>query len=430
MQPYRNEFLDTADAIGARICRDALWSGPRCNWIGASMAPVDGMWQTVQNTLGPDVYSGTSGIALFLGRLASATGDRVFRATALGALRHALTHVERIPPAMFFSLYSGVTGIDYASIAVGEALGAPELIETALASLDTSLRVASRPHELDVVSGLASAIPALLSVHHRYHRPRLLDLAIRLGENVAASAIPSGAGTSWPNAAMSPTHNLTGFSHGTAGFAWALLELSAVTGDQPMRDLAEAAMRYERSLFSVAHDNWPDLRDFGGGGTDPGYTMAWCHGAPGIGLSRLRTAEIFPDDPALRVDADAALRATRRDVQWSIGNLMQTNFSLCHGLSGNAELLLCAGVMRGSREDRALADEAGRAGIRAFEENGAIWPCGVNGGGSTPALMLGHAGIGYFFLRLADPDCVPPVVIVLADADRRAMLRWSTDVAA
>ena len=35
------------------------------------------------------------------------------------------------------------------------------------------------------------------------------------------------------------------------------------------------------------------------------------------------------------------------------------------------------------------------------------------GGGETPGLMLGLAGIGYFYLRLFDPDGVPPVLIVL-----------------
>ena len=28
------KFLETADRLGARICRDAIWAGGRCNWIG------------------------------------------------------------------------------------------------------------------------------------------------------------------------------------------------------------------------------------------------------------------------------------------------------------------------------------------------------------------------------------------------------------
>ena len=37
--------------------------------------------------------------------------------------------------------------------------------------------------------------------------------------------------------------------------------------------------------------------------------MAWCHGAPGIGLSRLRALELLADD-RYRPAAEAAVRAT------------------------------------------------------------------------------------------------------------------------
>jgi hypothetical protein len=32
------------------------------------------------------------------------------------------------------------------------------------------------------------------------------------------------------------------------------------------------------------------------------------------------------------------------------------------------------------------------------------WPCGIPGAGEAPGLMLGTAGIGYFYLRLAKPE--------------------------
>jgi len=33
--------LSLADYFANRLCRDALWSGSRCNWLGDSMEPVD-----------------------------------------------------------------------------------------------------------------------------------------------------------------------------------------------------------------------------------------------------------------------------------------------------------------------------------------------------------------------------------------------------
>jgi hypothetical protein len=44
------------------------------------------------------------------------------------------------------------------------------------------------------------------------------------------------------------------------------------------------------------------------------------------------------------------------------------------------------------------------------------WPCGVPGGGESPSLMLGLAGIGHFYLRLYDPASVPSVLLVKPEA--------------
>ena len=94
MSAGRDEaFLETAAFLGRRICRDALWAGPRCNWLGDSMEFVDNNWGVVHRALGPDLYGGTSGIALFLAALHGATGERLFRTTAEGAIAHgALAH--------------------------------------------------------------------------------------------------------------------------------------------------------------------------------------------------------------------------------------------------------------------------------------------------------------------------------------------------
>jgi lantibiotic modifying enzyme len=41
------------------------------------------------------------------------------------------------------------------------------------------------------------------------------------------------------------------------------------------------------------------------------------------------------------------------------------------------------------------------------------WPCGAPGGAETPNLMLGLAGIGYFYLRLYDPIHTPSLLMVI-----------------
>jgi type 2 lantibiotic biosynthesis protein LanM len=401
-------FLETAAFLGRRLCRDALWAGERCNWLGDSMEFVEGEWRVVHRALGPDLYGGTSGVALFLASLHRFTGEPLFRVTAEGAMAHALAHVEEVPPPQRLAFYAGWTGIAHALA----SLDAPASADKTSALIAAAAREAREPG-LDVISGAAGAIPALLHLRRDGKRDDLLAIAIRLGEHLVATARKSDAGWSWNTLEGQSTRDLTGFSHGAAGIAWALLELFAATGDSRFREAAERGFAYERQWFSPEHDNWPDFRSIAapaGGGDAPGYAMAWCHGAPGIGLSRLRAYEILDSDTARR-EAEAAIRATIRLLTHpALGP--QSDYALCHGRAGNAELLIYAAEVLGDGTARAAAETVGRQGIEAFCRHDLPWPCGVPGGGENPSLMLGLAGIGYFYLRLHDPAGVPSVLIV------------------
>jgi hypothetical protein len=67
----------------------------------------------------------------------------------------------------------------------------------------------------------------------------------------------------------------------------------------------------------------------------PVYAVGWCHGAPGIGLSRLRAFELTGDEQYQR-EARLALRATSRALRDST----LTGFSLCHGILGTRNYYL------------------------------------------------------------------------------------------
>jgi lantibiotic modifying enzyme len=150
--------------------------------------------------------------------------------------------------------------------------------------------------------------------------------------------------------------------------------------------------------------------------------MAWCHGAPGIGLSRRRAAEILAQvngdsdagvaaATACRDEAAAAARATARSLRDPAA--ATTSHCRCHGALGNCELFLRdhQGEPGNENGDTRIPEAVARRGIELFEQRDLPWPCGVNGGGETPGLLLGTAGIGYAMLRLYDP-AVPSVLLV------------------
>ena len=146
---------------------------------------------------------------------------------------------------------------------------------------------------------------------------------------------------------------------------------------------------------------WADLR-YVAAGEPARYMAAWCNGATGIGLSRLRILRHY-HDPALLRDAGAAVRATLRK---GFGN----NHCLCHGDLGSLELLLEASRGLGDPAwGRELSEQTSRV-FASIEENG--WICGLPLAVESPGLMEGIAGIGYGLLRLAAPDRVPSVMLL------------------
>jgi lantibiotic modifying enzyme len=173
--------------------------------------------------------------------------------------------------------------------------------------------------------------------------------------------------------------------------AWALLELASFTGEERFKTTAMDAIAYERSLFSPEAGNCPDLRDFvdtqRGGAANNGrdkqkFMMAWCHGAPGIGLA----------------------------LQTTMAQGFGRNHSLCHGDLGNLELLLQASEVLDTPYWRVQANRIAAMVIESFGRHGYL--CGVPLGVEVPGLMTGLAGIGYELLRLAEPQRVPAVLVL------------------
>jgi lantibiotic modifying enzyme len=98
---------------------------------------------------------------------------------------------------------------------------------------------------------------------------------------------------------------------------------------------------------------------------------------------------------------------TAESLEWLDG------FCLCHGVAGNASQLVYASQVLGEERWIAAAETSAMQGAERFERSGAPWICGLaTKGNEVPGLMLGLAGIGYFYLWLADPERTPSVLIV------------------
>jgi len=421
-EPSRGFFLQAASVIARRLSRTATWSGDSCTWDVQKPGPgpmSDRRWRCVPAS--GELYQGSAGIGLFLAEVGTREPDRTVVRTAEAALRHALRSAALMPTRQI-GFHTGRVGVAYAAARAGHILGIDSLLSGAWGVLAPLCDAEVEDQWHDAIGGAAGAIPALLASATWTGRDELTDLAVSYGDHLVRTAVREVIGWSW-NSPSYRSRNLTGFAHGAAGIGLGLLELAAASGDPRFRYAGEQAFEYERRCLLPETNNWPDFRDGkltvamsdrreatlerlrSGDGylfSGPHQQVTWCSGAAGIGLARLRAFELHPR-AEWREEAEVALTSTKATIS------PEGRFSLCHGVPGNAETLMAADEVLGRRDCRTLVEEVAVRAWRLFEEVGVPWLSGVGPGLPDPSLMLGDAGVGLFYLRLAD-GAVPSVL--------------------
>ncbi|HSF43117.1 MAG TPA: type 2 lanthipeptide synthetase LanM family protein [Thermoanaerobaculia bacterium] len=401
-------LLEAALAVGARLEALALRSNGDATWIGMQSRKGRNFRLT---PLGHDLYGGLPGVVVFLAYLAEVTGEERFGRLARAGF-HTLLSQRETMRGLVTSVggYEGWGGMLWTLAHLSRLWEEPGLLEEAEGILDLLPDMIGNDTSFDLMAGAAGCIPGLLALHRTEPSDRALELAAACGEHLLRHVLPMERGASWlpPDIRKIASGPLTGFGHGAAGYAWSLLELAAATGDSRFRRAALDAVEYERGHFVPELGTWRELRtiektNVGLLSEDSVYLIAWCHGAPGVGLSRLRALR-HVDDPEMYREIDVALRST-------LEKGFDRSHCLCHGDLGNAELFLeAAGRLPEGGRWRA---EAGRAGARVLAgvaEGG--WKSGLPRGVEVPGLMNGLAGMGYGLLRLALPERIPSVLLL------------------
>lgn len=394
-----SRLLSMACSVGDRLVALALHGEHDVSWVGLALNEKEEWCLTPLET---DLYAGLPGVILFLAYLGSITGSQRYKRlaeTALVTLRHQLERRRSYIASV--GAFDGWGGILYLLTHLSSLWSDADLTAEAEALIDALRPLIRQDARFDVVGGAAGCLVVLLGLHECTASPSALAAAVECGEWLIAHAEPVGGAAGWVNPNFGPKP-LTGFSHGASGIAWALMQLSAVTGGKRFRAMALRALDYEHTLYSAEARNWPDLRVVANrqGESELPFPSAWCHGAPGIGLARLHLLGIS-DDPRLRSDFDNALRTT---MAQGFGD----NHSLCHGDLGNLELLLQASE---KLDDPELGPRLRRMTAMVVESiTRSGWFCGTSLRVESPGLMTGLAGIGYGMLRLANPGRVPSIL--------------------
>ena len=278
-----NEFISEAVGIAEAIQSRAIQGSDGClNWISLFDDPETDRLRL--EPLGYTFYNGRCGLAVFFAALSGITGRGDFRDSAVAAIR-PLLHPHSFDQHRLYRLgiggASGTGGIVYGLFRVAESLNNEEI-------LDSSVRIAgaiameqiAQDRAYDVIAGAAGAILGLLSLYRVVPRQPILDRAIACGRHLLTCRVVSRQGYKvWPS--IVSLRPLTGFSHGAAGIALALLRLSQAAACSEYVEAAREAIAFETATYSPAHRNWPDFRQ-----SDPAtgesarFMGTWCHGAP------------------------------------------------------------------------------------------------------------------------------------------------------
>ena len=397
-------LLANARAVGDHLEALALRGEDDASWLGLNLVS-ERQWSVLP--LDADLYDGISGVVLFLAYLGAITQEDRYTALAKAALRTVQRQAKQSQSyTKLIGGFNGFGGIIYTLTHLSVLWDKPALLSEAEELVELLPSLIAEDEHLDIIAGAAGCLGSLISLYRCKPSQSTLAAAIQCGDRLIAQAKPMKQGIGWVLKDIG-TKPLSGFSHGAAGMAWALLELSALTGEKRFYQTALDAITYERSLFYPELGNWLDLREdktLGyGANQDQHHCMtAWCHGAPGIGLGRLRSLP-YLDNLTIHGEISTAIKTT---LEQGFG----FNHSLCHGELGNLELLLQASLTLNDSQCQTQVNRLTAIILESIEQHG--WICGVPLGVETPGLMTGLAGIGYGLLRLAEPQRVPSVLVL------------------
>jgi type 2 lantibiotic biosynthesis protein LanM len=374
-------------------------------WIAPRPIGVSGKHQLDPISL--DLYGGTAGIALFFAAMYRITLKDEYKDCVAGALKTVIDNAWKFQTTSDCASrniggFAGLGSLAYSLMQCGQLTGLSEL---KIAAEATAFRISHSidyDRKFDLMYGAAGAILSLSKVHEHSGEPELLKAMTHAGHHLLQHRKRSDSGHwIWCG---SEGNFLTGYSHGAAGIAQALVRLSAATGAKKFSDAAREAIDWENRSFHFAKTNWTDYRQPIENATEQSsrnrFMTAWCHGAAGIGLSRL---EILKNISSTEIEHDVlrALATTRKVVN------SKTDY-LCCGNFGRLELLMNASQ---HLTDSSLAQEALKsAGMllqRARASGGYRYHPAI---GYTPGFFQGISGIGYQMLRMTHPELIPSVL--------------------
>ncbi|MDX7985260.1 type 2 lantipeptide synthetase LanM family protein [Bacillus velezensis] len=375
-----SSFTQEALEIGRLLVDRAITEeNMEVNWIGLNLNDKAGLSVSVK---GPDLYDGLIGYAMFLAYLSKETNNQEYEKMSRGAIQTVIRKVGNKPLNESISAFSGEGALIYGLVHLGLLWNDQELIKQAKVRLHYVCDIVRKEKSLDFSGGLAGFIVLCLNIFNEIRDYDYLNVALQAGDQLMIK--------------MDDTARKPGLAHGIAGYAWALGLLGEVSQDEKYQIEAQKLLVYENTFYDGSTGNWEESESKKKSERKRVY---WCHGAPGIALSRIMLKDII-NSKDIKEDIDVALKTLISE-----GGI--ESHCLCHGTMGNVDILLTAAKELNEELFMIQALELTKIALDQKKVHG--WVHGLDPRAEMDGFMLGRTGIGYCLLRLKNPS-IPSVL--------------------
>lgn len=394
--------LQMAEEIGDFLVTRAIndYEGKSTTWIG--IESIDNSFQF--KTLDFSLYNGMLGVTLFLAQLYQYSPKIEYKETVYRNVHYIQNVMKNIKGKMTNSVFNGIGALAYsfhylASLFNDDYLrniGDGYLIRMKNIKEEFSQEENSdeglKKEEIDFMDGHAGIITFLINLYETTKSEVSLQLAKIYGNDLREKIL---------NKEVIPS--LLGLAHGTSGIVMALTKLKKYEDNPSNEKIIVDLINYEKKYFDKSRLNWLDLRD---NVSSKNNSFYWCHGAPGILLSR--------------IGQEKEIHLEKEIIDNLLTKHMNTDrIGLCHGVFGNLDILLSLAEkypnlsIEQVRElgTKFLNQETVQSKLQNMKDKGLF------------GLMMGISGVGCALLRLYNPTETPSILSLQLPSVRELSLR-------
>lgn len=372
------------------------------------------------------IYSGICGIVLYYLALYKVTNEKKYLDICKNAIKRVIYYIKK-DAIIGYSFITGGGGIAYTLMKLDEVCKGEYIDEALELMKDCEAYISKSSTPCEYLNGASGTLLVLVHLYNYSKEEWLLEKIDKYIKFIVGCSHYNFDGAHWDRNSHT-IKSLCGLSHGNAGIGYVFLELGHFFKNSVFYYIAEQAFLYESKHYRSNEKNWLDLRKsfitehdkkecekaiesknykyF----YDEKFMNAWCHGYPGIGLTRIRAYELTGKD-IYKEEYETGL-----DNLLVVGNnsaVNSTSFTLCHGVGGNLDTVIEGQRVFPDNKKQEILGQITESMLYAYEEN-KFYVSGYfhyTGKVEDTSLFNGISGIGYYYLRIIYPEIVESILL-------------------